>query len=44
MEGAEYEIKAGKILIEMPQTSATILKYCLLYTSKRGITTEDRRI
>lgn len=27
MEGAEYEIKAGKILIEMPQTSATILKY-----------------
>ena len=24
---AEYEIKAGKILIEMPQTSATILKY-----------------
>ena len=27
MEGAEYEIKAGKILIEMPQTSATILKF-----------------
>ena len=27
MEGAEYEIRAGKVLIEMPQTSATILKY-----------------
>lgn len=27
MEGEEYEIKAGKILIEMPQTSATILKF-----------------
>ena len=27
MKVAEYEIRAGKVLIEMPQTSATILKY-----------------
>ena len=27
LDKREYEIKAGKILIEMPQTSATILKF-----------------
>ena len=27
LDAKEYEIKAGKILIEMPQTSATILKF-----------------
>ena len=27
LEGAEYEIKAGKIRVELPKTSATILKY-----------------
>ena len=27
MEGSEYEMSAGKIRIELPKTSATILKY-----------------
>ena len=27
LEGTEYEMKAGKIHIELPKTSATILKY-----------------
>ncbi len=29
MEGAEYELSGGKITVELPKTSATILKYAI---------------
>jgi len=29
MEGAEYELCGGKITVELPKTSATILKYAI---------------
>jgi len=29
MDGAEYELYAGKITVELPKTSATILKFVM---------------